>query len=1118
MSDSLFLSFEGTPDYPALEHDILRFWDEHNIFDRLREQNAGGEPWRFQDGPITANNPMGVHHAWGRTYKDFFNRFHAMRGRKLRYQNGFDGQGLWVEVEVEKALGFKGKPDIVEFGLENFSRECRARVEKYAARITDQSKRLGYWMDWERSYVTLDDSNIEHIWLFLSKCHQNGWLARDYRVMPWCPRCETSLSQHESADSYKDITHRSVYVQLPIVGCDGEFFLVWTTTPWTLAANVAVALNPEMMYCRVRSEGRVLVLSKGTLQSALKPGYEVLEEVPGSELIGLQYSGPFDDISLQQKMNESTPRRSVAWEDVGEAEGTGIVHIAPGCGAEDFALGQREGLGFIIPVNEGARFLPGCGEVLEGKHGLEDVDLIFEQLEKGGRLYRVQKYKHSYPHCWRCSNELIFYATTGWFIQADAGEKPARQQLRDAAATVKWTPEYAGKRMDEWLANMGDWNISRRRFWGLPLPIYVDSEGNFEVISSRKELRERAVDPAKVDALPELHVPWIDEIKIRSKDGSQVLSRVPDVGDAWLDAGIVPFSTLGYNGDTDNIRMPPQVLGEGAEGYFEKWFPAEFITEMREQVRLWFYSMLFMGVALEGRAPYESAMVYETMLDANGERIQKRLGNGVPYDEAVEVTGADPMRWTFLANPLNKDIRFGYDPRRWPRGKEAAANIPQDEPPRKDPIYDASGRLLTLWNVYGFFVTYANLDKPTLDGNAPSNPANILDRWILARLQVLVADATSAVENQAPSNLVSAVESFVEDLSTWYVRRSRRRFWSKADETASESSLADKADAYSTLHHVLLSLSKIVAPAIPFTAEAMYRNLSRPLANAPESVHLCAWPAVNDGLRDDNLVREVEAVLECVSLGHAARKESKVKVRQPLSKVLVQAPGASARGWVDNWRPTILDELNVKGLELLDDAGDLVTYSLKANLPLLGKKLGPKMKAVRQVLEGADAEEARRIGTAVQRGENVEIEVEGEKLALAAAEVLVSTQQASGYSFASGDGWSVAIDTTLSPELELEGAARDFIRAVQSARKEAGLEVSDRITLLLHHGEPSRVPDIFEAHGDLIQNETLSEELRLVDAAYPEMSEAKIGEEAVRLRVEKFSAEDDSETRADVDG
>jgi isoleucyl-tRNA synthetase len=1070
MSEQLFAPFEGIPDYPQLETDILRFWEEQKIFDRLREQNQSGEPWRFQDGPITANNPMGVHHAWGRTYKDIFQRFHAMNGRKLRYQNGFDGQGLWVEVEVEKALGFNGKPDILNYGLENFSRACRERVETYAARITEQSKRLGYWMDWERSYFTLDDSNIENIWGFLKKCHDEQWLARDYRVMPWCPRCETSLSQHESADSYKEITHRSVFVHFPIEGRDNEYFLVWTTTPWTLTANVAVALHPELTYCRVQSEGKVLVLSKGTLKNALKPGYEVLEEISGSDLVGLRYSGPFDDIPFQ----ENIKRRAVAWDAVGEDEGTGIVHIAPGCGAEDYALGQEQNLGFIIPVDEGARFLPGAGQVLAGQHGLEAVDVIFEELEKRGRLYRVQKYKHSYPHCWRCASELVFYAATGWFIQADAGPRPARARLKRAAAEVEWIPEYAGKRMDEWLTNMGDWNISRRRFWGLPLPIYTDDEGNFEVIGSRAELRERAVEPEKVDALPELHVPWIDEIRIRSADGAKVLSRVPDVGDAWLDAGIVPFSTLGYNGATD-LQMPAQVLGEAPETYWENWFPADFITEMREQIRLWFYSMLFMGVALEGRAPYKRAMLYETMLDENGERISKTKGNGVPYDEAIATVGADPMRWTFCSNPLNKDIRFGYGP-----------------------IHEARRRLLTLWNVYSFFVTYANLDRPALGGEL--KPVNILDRWILARLQNVTLDATKAIEGCAPSQLSSSIEAFVEDLSTWYVRRSRRRFWSKNEGENRE----DKDAAYATLHHVLLQLCKLMAPVIPFTAEEMYQNLKRPLRDAPESVHLCAWPQVDEALRDDDLVRAVAGVRACVSLGAAARKESKVKVRQPLPQVLVQAPSDEARQWIESSREVILEELNAKSLELLDDAGDLVSYSLKANLPKLGKKLGKRMGAVRQVLEGASPEEARRIGEASRRGEAVTIEVEGEALELAADEVLVSTQQQSGYSFASENGWSVAIDTALTPELILEGLARDFVRAIQNARKEAGLEVSDRIAILLSHTEKSQMPDVFGDFGDFIQSETLADELRLVPEDYPEMSEAKVGDETVRLRVEKM--------------
>ena len=816
----MFEPFEGVPSYPALEREVLQFWQERHIFDQLQRQNQNGLPWQFQDGPITANNRMGVHHAWGRTYKDLFDRFHAMNGRCLRWQNGFDCQGLWVEVEVEKQLGLRAKTDILDYGIANFSRACRARVEEFAAVIAEQSRRLGMWMDWDRSYFTYDDSNIEGIWGFLARCHKEGWLAPDYRVMPWCPRCETSLSQHESSDAYRDITHRSVFVRLPIDGRD-EAFLVWTTTPWTLTANVALAVNPELTYVRARTDAGVVILSQGTAPSALRPGYEILGTLSGAELVGLPYSGPFDDIPFQVENQQTHPRRVVAWSEVGEGEGTGIVHIAPGCGAEDFALGQSENLGFIAPVTPSAHFRAECGPELAGLAGVvqydemgnvgSDIDHIFEALGKRGRLYRVQRYAHSYPHCWRCGHELIFYATKEWFIRADAGPNPARPRLQEAAARVEWVPEYAGKRMQDWLFNMGDWNISRKRFWGLPLPIWVDENGeNWEVIGSREELRARAVEPEKVDDLPELHRPWIDEIEIWSSDRTKKLTRVPEVGDAWLDAGIVPFSTVGYFG-ADDIRMPELKIASK-----EEWQPADFVTEMREQIRLWFFSMLWMGVALEDRAPYKKAMVYETMLDQEGERISKTKGNGVPYDEAVASVGADPMRWTFVSNTLTRDIRFGYEP-----------------------IRDSVKRLLTLWNVYSFFVTYANLDNPDLSGELRAE--NILDKWILARLQTCVGEVTGALENTEPAGVTRAVEAFVDDLSNWYVRRSRRRFWKSESDT-------DKAQAYRTLHHVLLTLCKLIAPVIPFTAETIYRNLSSPLADAPESVHLCAWPRVDESV------------------------------------------------------------------------------------------------------------------------------------------------------------------------------------------------------------------------------------------------------------------------------
>ena len=757
---------------------------------------------------------------------------------------------------------------------------------------------------------------------------------------------------------------------------------------------------------------------------------------------------------------------------------------------------------------------------------------MLAELERRGRLYRVQRYKHSYPHCWRCSHELIFNAVQEWFIKADAGANPARERLRTAAKTVEWIPDYAGKRMDDWLQNMGDWCISRKRFWGLPLPFYIDHEtGEVEVIGSRAELRERAVDPAMVDALPELHRPWIDEIQIRSRDGKRVLERVPEVGDAWLDAGIVPFATFGYNGATD-LRMPELALNdetliwdESKPSHIEEmtrsirntkfstdiesrnfdveieqllgdlrpfrqmnWQPVDFITEMREQVRLWFFSMLFMSVALEDRAPYKTAMVYETMLDQDGERISKTKKNGVPYDEAVETVGADPMRWTFCSNPLNKDIRFGYAP-----------------------IHESARKLLTLWNVYGFFVNYANLDKPVLNSqflvlnsdeqlktqNSKLKTENILDRWILARLQNLIADVTSAIETVRPSDVTRNVESFVDDLSNWYVRRSRRRFWkSEGDE--------DKLAAYQTLHRVLVTVAQLVAPVIPFTAETMYQNLKTVSDNAPQSVHLCAWPQVEETLKNDELVREVEGVLQCVSLGHKARKKSKIKVRQPLERLLIKMPTQEAQiSAIRNWKDSILDELNVEHLEFVDSLD--VKYKLRANLPKLGAKYGKKVSAIRHYLENASAEVAKEIGVKTRLGESVHITVNEENVELLPDEILITTEEQEGLAFVSEGDWAVALDMILTEPLIVKGLARDFIRAIQQARKDAGFEISDRIAILLvQPQDESRLPDVLEDFGDLIQTETLADELRFVDADYPELIDAKMGEETIRLRVEKM--------------
>ncbi|HLG51324.1 MAG TPA: class I tRNA ligase family protein, partial [Chloroflexota bacterium] len=561
----MFKPVTTRPDFIAMEHRILDLWRETRAFDLLVQQNAGHERFSFLDGPITANNPMGVHHAWGRTYKDVFQRYQAMLGKEQRFQNGFDCQGLWVEVEVEKELGLNSKREIEAYGLAQFADRCRERVCTYAGVQTEQSIRLGQWMDWEHSYYTMTDQNIEYIWHFLKTCHERGWLYRGARSMPWCTRCGTSLSQHELIDSYREMTHLSVTIKLPLIGHPGEFILVWTTTPWTLPANTAAAVHPDLEYAAVRQNGELYYLGKNTL-GMLRGPYTIERTLKGSELIGLTYVAPYAQLPVQRGVSH----RIIGWKDVAETEGTGIVHIAPGCGAEDYELSKTEDIAVIVPIDEAGNYFDGF-DWLSRRNVSEVAEPIVNDLAQRGLLYAAAEYTHRYPVCWRCQSELVFKLVDEWFISA----QEIRPQLIAAARTVEWIPDWAGKRMEDWLNNMGDWCISRKRYWGLPLPFYICDQGHLTVIGSRAELTRLAV--SGLDQLRELHRPWIDAVKIACPQCGAVAERVPEVGDCWLDAGIVPFSTLDY------LTNRP---------YWEKWFPADLVVEMREQIRLWFYSLL----------------------------------------------------------------------------------------------------------------------------------------------------------------------------------------------------------------------------------------------------------------------------------------------------------------------------------------------------------------------------------------------------------------------------------------------------------------------------------------------------------------------------------------------
>ena len=1114
----VFQDVSSKVDFPEQERQLLKFWKESGAFQQMRKIHEHDAPWSFIDGPITANNPMGVHHGWGRTYKDLFQRFWAMRGRKLRYQNGFDCQGLWVEVEVEKEMGFRSKKDIENYGLEEFVRKCKARVLRYAAVQTEQSKRLGYWMDWNDtdmlrsladalmkdpaqmmtvegpkgpvtgtveqivgmlgmpelggSYFTFATENNYMIWTFLKKCWEKGWLYRGADVMPWCPRCATGISQHEIiTDGYADLTHQSITLRFPLRGRQKESLLVWTTTPWTLSSNVAAAVGADLTYLKVRQGDEVLYLSKGAAHM-LKGAYEVLGELQGRDMEGWTYDGPFDDLpaalepgghthlaNLKESVGQNAveAHRVILWDAVSEAEGTGIVHIAPGCGAEDFQLGRENHLPFIAPLEDEGYFVDGFGW-LTGKNVSEVAPLIFADLEKKGRSYRVAPYTHRYPTCWRCKTELVFRLVDEWFIsmgkvydksrqELTAEEKAhsLRYQIMDVVDQIKWIPDFGHAREMDWLHNMHDWMISKKRYWGLALPIWTcDACGHFEVIGDEHQLQARAVEGWETFAGHTPHRPFIDAVKIACSQCGAKMTRVLDVGNPWLDAGVAPFSTLSYRADPD---------------FWRTWYPAHWISEsFPGQFRNWFYSLLAMGTVLDQSPPFLQNFGYATLLAEDGSAMHKSSGNMIEFNEAADKMGVDVMRWLFAAHKPENDLLFGYK-----RGDEVRRLF-----------------LIPLWNVYSFFVTYANLDgwTPSQAGFDPAFPEgavphseNLLDRWILARLDQVVASVTRSLEATDHLNSTLAVEAFLDDLSNWYVRRSRRRFWKSEHDT-------DKNAAYATLYHILVRLAKLLAPFTPFVTEAMYQNLVRSVQpQAYLSVHHTAWPTSDPAGSDEPLLGQMALARQVASLGLGARNTASIKVRQPLAKVLVYA-GRGQHGLDSEMVAIVLDELNVKQFEFVEDARRLVTYRVLPDNKLLGPRFGARFPALRAALAAADP---LKVAASVQAGEAVALEVDGEAVELAPAEVLVQTLPAAGLTVAADKQIIVAVDAVITPELQAEGLAREVVRRLQQMRKDAGFNIEDRIhTTYLASGPIEAVMQEWAAY---ICSETLS--LSLASAQPP---------------------------------
>ncbi len=1092
----MFKPVPSQVDFVKQEHETLEFWKETDAFNKLRALRAGGPIWSFLDGPITANNPMGLHHGWGRTYKDLFQRFKAMQGFDQRWQNGFDCQGLWIEVEVEKELGFKNKKDIEEFGLADFVRRCKERVLHFAAVQTEQSIRLGFWMDWNDpntlrmlrdklrtdpgqtvtvegakgpvtgtieqvvgrlgpphmngSYFTFSDENNYSIWAMLKTCHERNWIYKGHDVMPWCARCGTGISQHEIVtEGYQELTHPSITLRFPLRGQKNASLLVWTTTPWTLTSNVAAAVGPDLTYAKVRQGDEIFYLSKGTLQM-LKGDYEVLAEVKGSAMEGWAYDGPFDDLPAQQQSGSVATHRVILWDEVGEEEGTGIVHLAPGCGAEDFALSKEFDLVVIAPLDEAGVY----GEGFDWLTGMQVGDVakpIFEDLNRKGLTYRIADYTHRYPVCWRCQEELIFRLVDEWFISmgeqldkpyeevtAEEKDNNLRYQIMEVVINeTRWYPAFGLERELDWLRNMHDWMISKKRYSGLALPIWECHQcGHFEVIGSKDELKERAIEGWEAFEGHTPHRPYVDAVKIACPSCGAEVSRIPDVGNPWLDAGIVGLSTLHYNHDRE---------------YWSRWFPADLISEsFPGQFRNWFYSLLAMSTVMERKAPFKHCFTYGTLLAEDGRAMHKSWGNAIEFNEAADRMGVDVMRWVYIDHKPEKDLLFGYH------------------------SADAVRRqfLIPLWNIYSFFVTYADIDgwEPGTAGAkiAPS----LLDRWIVARLNEVEQEVTDRLENYEPNLATVAVDDFIDDLSNWYVRRSRRRFWAKAG--ASEASDADKNAAYATLYDVLMTLTKLLAPFTPFVTESMYQNLVRSAdAEAPESVHHCDWPTADSGLlaASQDLLKQMALARQVVTLGHAARAQANVKVRQPLDKVVIFAPGRADD--LAAMTDLILDELNVKELDVAREAGELVTYRLLPVNNLLGPKFGRLFPKVRAALSAiVDPAAAAAV---LEAGESLSLNVDGQAVKLEPDEVLVQTEARAGMAVLSEGGITVALDTELTPELVAEGLAREVVRRVQALRKEADFQLDDHI--ITTYETDDELGAVVAEWADYIQAETLSDEL-----------------------------------------
>ena len=1037
------------------EKEVEKFWKDKDIFRKSIKLREGAPTYMFYDGPPTANGKPHIGHVLTRVIKDMIPRYRTMKGYRVPRKAGWDTHGLPVELEVEKLLGLDGKEQIEEYGMEPFINQCKESVWKYKGMWEDFSDTVGFWADMDDPYVTYDDNYIESEWWALKQIWEKGLLYKGFKIVPYCPRCGTPLSAQEVAQGYKTVKERSAIVRFKVTGEDA-YFLAWTTTPWTLPSNVALCVNPNDTYCKVKAaDGYTYYMAQDLLDTVLgklakddEPAYEVLESFPGTALEHKEYEPLF--ACAKECADKQNKKGFFVTCDtyVTMTDGTGIVHIAPAFGEDDANVGRNYDLPFVQFVNE-------KGELTEetpfaGIFVKKADPEVLKDLDARGQLFDAPKFEHEYPHCWRCDTPLIYYARESWYIR----ETAVKDDLIKNNNTVNWIPESIGKgRFGNWLENIQDWAISRNRYWGTPLNIWeCEGCGHQECIGGRKELAERAGDPKAAEV--ELHRPYIDEVTFTCPDCGKVMHRVPEVIDCWFDSGAMPFAQYHYPFENKDV--------------FEKQFPAKFISEAVDQTRGWFYSLLAISTLLFNKAPYENVIVLGLVQDENGQKMSKSKGNAVDPFDALQTYGADAIRWYFYTSSAP-----------WLPSRFAGKTVVEGQ--RKF--------MGTLWNTYAFFVLYANIDN--FDATKYSleyEKLAVMDKWLLSRLESTVKAVDDNLENYRIPEAAKALQSFVDDMSNWYVRRSRERFWAKGMEQ-------DKINAYMTLYTALVTVAKAAAPMIPFMTEDIYQNLVKSIdASAPESIHLCDFPEVHENWIDPKMEEDMADLLEIVVMGRAARNTANIKNRQPIGTMYVKSEFQLS----EFYKEIIEDELNVKEVVFKDDIADFISYSFKPQMRTVGPKYGKLLNKIKTVLSELDGNKA--MAELKSTGE-LKLDIDGQEIVLLEEDLLIDMAQMEGYVSESDHTITVVLDTNLTPELIEEGFVRELVSKIQTMRKEAGFEVMDKIRVYAKDND--KIVDIMKNHGDEIKSEVLAEDIVTGETKGYE-KEWNINSEKVTMAVERI--------------